>query len=479
MRGISIKKAALINAVSKYSVVIFSIIFNAILARIVTPDQFGIVAVITVFTNFFGVLADMGIGTAVIQNKELTEYDINHIFTFTIYIGFALGLIFVGVSFLVSDFYENAIYIPLGGMLCFSLLFSAFNMVPNALMLKEKRFVSVSIRTISACLTSSILATVLALNNWGCYALVLQSIVNNAVIFIWNYFSTRPQFTIKIDLKCINKIKSYSAFQFMFSCVNYFSRNLDNLLVSRFMGDATLGYYDKAYKLTLYPTNNLTHVITPVLHPILSEYQSNKKYIYIKYLEVLRILSLLGILITPICFFCRNEIILIVFGDRWAKAIDCFGCLALSIWAQMLASSSGSIFQSIGKTKLLFKQGLITSGITIVCILIGVFSQNILLVSCLVAFAYNVNFFIVFYILIKYGFGYSFLSFLRSFRIDAAIFVCLLIEGILINVLLPYYKLNIVIGLMLKVILYLILYCVLVRLFGQHRLFINLIKRKR
>src|SRR5699024_5105803 len=114
---------------------------------------------------------------------------------------------------------------------CFSLLFSAFNMVPNALMLKEKRFVSVSIRTISACLTSSILATVLALNNWGCYALVLQSIVNNAVIFIWNYFSTRPQFTIKIDLKCINKIKSYSAFQFMFSCVNYFSRNLDNLLV--------------------------------------------------------------------------------------------------------------------------------------------------------------------------------------------------------------------------------------------------------
>ena len=99
MRGISIKKAALINAVSKYSVVIFSIIFNAILARIVTPDQFGIVAVITVFTNFFGVLADMGIGTAVIQNKELTEYDINHIFTFTIYIGFALGLIFVGVSF--------------------------------------------------------------------------------------------------------------------------------------------------------------------------------------------------------------------------------------------------------------------------------------------------------------------------------------------------------------------------------------------
>ncbi len=479
MHEISIKKAVLINAASKYLVILFSIIFNAILARIVTPNEFGVVAVMTVFTNFFGVLADMGIGTAVVQDKALSEHDINHIFSFTIYIGMLLSIVFMGLSVLISCFYSNNIYIPLGSMLCVSILFSAFNMVPNALLLKEKKFVSISIRTVLACITSSIIAIVLANNGWGCYSLAMQSIINNGVVFVWNYMGTCLKFILKIDFNSINKIKRYSCFQFLFSCVNYFSRNLDNLLVSKFMGESILGYYDKAYKLTLYPTNNLTHVITPVLHPILSDHQTNQKFIYDKYVEILKFLSLLGIFIMPVCFFCRNEIILLIFGDQWIESISCFGYLALSIWAQMLASSSGSIFQSLGNTKLLFVQGLITSGLTVLCILFGVISGDILFLSKLVALAYNINFFIVFYILISKGFKYRFLPFLKYFCENAIILLCMMAEGFTMDFFLNLDSMNVCVRFVVKGILFLLLYCILLRLFNQHTLLLKYIHRKK
>ena len=364
MNQMSIKKAALINAFSKYLTILLNLLFNAVLARLLLPEEFGIVAVITVFTTFFSVIADLGVGTGVIQNKGLTDKDINNIFSFTVYVALLIGVIFWCISKPLSIFYGNGIYISLGHLLAISVFFSTINMVPNALLMKEKRFISMALRTVVSNILSSVLAVIFAFKGFGAYSLVFQSLMNSVILFAWNYLNTRPAFRFKVEFVSILKIKSYSGYQFLFSFINYFSRNIDNLLIGRTMGESVLGYYDKAYKLMLYPTNNLTHVITPVLHPILSEYQNDKKYIYEKYMEVVRILSLLGILIMPVCFWCGEEIICIVFGEQWSASVYCFQILSLSAWAQMIASSSGSIFQSLGKTKNLFIQGCITSGVT-------------------------------------------------------------------------------------------------------------------
>ena len=140
MAEISIKKAALISAVSKYSSIILNLAFSAVLARLLTPEDYGIVAVTVVFTTFFSLFADMGIGAGIIQNKELTQDDINSIFTFSIKLGFLLCVIFALFSYPMSLFYKDSVYIPVGIFLSVSLFFSTLNMVPNAILLKEKKF---------------------------------------------------------------------------------------------------------------------------------------------------------------------------------------------------------------------------------------------------------------------------------------------------------------------------------------------------
>lgn len=433
MGEISIKKAAFINAASRYSTIVLNLVFSAVLARLLTPEDYGIVAVTAVFTTFFTLFADMGIGAGVIQNKELAQDDISSIYTFTVRISFVLALAFMAFSVPMAWFYKDRVYVPVGMLLAVSLFFSAMNMVPNALLLKEKRFVAVGIRTVVACILSGGVGILFALLGFKYYALVLQNIFNAVFIFIWNYVSTRPRVVRKICKESVGKIRSYSSFLFAFNIINYFSRNSDNLLISKFMGTASLGYYDKAYKLMCYPTQNLTHVITPVLHPILSEHQNDRNYIYEKYLHIIKLLSLCGIFIMTFCFFASDEIIRIMFGERWLPAIPCFKYMSISIWAQMITSSSGSIFQSLGDSRRMFISGTLNAALTVAAIVLGVAEGRIEAVARNVGIVYNFHFISTYIILVHFSFGMSCWKFLMSFLPDFGVLLFCVAAGIAVD----------------------------------------------
>lgn len=423
MNEISLKKAAMINFVAKYTNVVIQIIYTAILARILTPEDFGIVVVIMVFTTFFMLLADMGIGPAIIQNKTIDEIDTNNIYAFSFYLGIVVAALFALFAIPLSIFYENEVYIIIGALLSISLFFNTLNIVPNALLLKNQQFKTLGVRLVVISIISAIPTIILAQIGFKYYAIVFHSILVALLTYIWNYNTVRLKFKLTFEKHSIIKIRNFSLYQFTFNFVNYFSRNLDNLLIGKFIGNAALGYYDKAYRLMLMPVQNLTHVITPILHPILSNHQEDKMYIFTQYMKVVKILSLLGVFITVYCFFAAEEIILIMFGDQWENAVPSFRFLALSVWAQMVTSSSGAIFQSLGNTRLMFISSIYTSIVSVIAITIGVSFQDITIVASCIAIAFNLHFFIVYHLLIKHGFKFRRREFFNKFIPDMVVFI--------------------------------------------------------
>ncbi len=407
MAEISIRKAALINFAAKYSYVFINILYSSILARLLTPEDFGVVAVISVFISFFYIFTDMGIGTAIVQNKQLTKADNDNIFSFSFYVAIILAIFFSLFSFGIAGFYNNTVYKPLGSLLSLSLFFSTLNMVPNAMLLKEKRFKLIGIRLIAVTVVTCIMTIIMALCGFKYYALVLNSIISTGTTFLWNMKSVKLRIRLHFNMKSVHKIRNYSSFIFFFSIMNYFSRNLDNLFIGKVMGDVSLAYYDKAYKLMLYPVGNLANVITPILHPILSDHQDNKPYILAQYIKVARFLSLLGAFISAFCFFEAKDIMLLMFGKQWLFAVPCFRILALSIWAQMITAGVGSIFQSLGKSNLLFYCGIISSAITVAFILIGISFRDLTMIALFITIAYNMHFFIGHFVMMKFGFGFK------------------------------------------------------------------------
>lgn len=160
-------------------------------------------------------------------------------------------------------------------------------------------------------------------------------------------------------------------YQFLFSVINYFSRNADKLIIGKFFSMKELGYYEKSYRLMQLPLQNITFVITPVLHPILSSLQDDKKQLASKNLKLTQILSWISFPLGIILFFCASPIIRIIFGNNWIPAIPVFKILALSVPLQMMTSTAGSIFQAAGKTNHLFYCGIQSSVCTVVAFILA------------------------------------------------------------------------------------------------------------
>jgi PST family polysaccharide transporter len=406
----------LYTGISKYLGILLSIVIGAILARLLTPTEFGLVALVTVFIGFFRLLSNVGIGPAVVQNQKLTDTDIESIFLFSLILGFLFGCLFFLSSTFIASFYGNPELVPIVQLLSITIFFTALQIVPNAILLKQLKFKKIGIITISIQLISGALAILLAYRGFSYFALVYKSIFDSFFTFLILFFLAPIRIKLRLNTEALKKIMRFSTFQFLFNFINYFSRNSDNLLIGRFIGPAALGYYDKSYRLMMMPVQNLTHVISPVLLPVLSEYNEDKAKIYSAYIKLVKLLATIGFPLSVFLYFAAPELILILYGSQWTESIPVFKILALSIGIQIVLSSSGAIFQAVNRTDLLFYSGFLSAILMVSGICYGIFiGQSLESVGWGLIFAFTINFFQGFYFLIKKALGFHLIKFLRNF----------------------------------------------------------------
>ena len=361
------------TAIAKYSGIIISLVVAGILARLLSPDDFGIVAIATVIISFFAIFTDMGLSPAIIQNKALTQDDLTNIYSFTFWTGIAVALLFFIASWPISAYYDSPILRTLCQLLSINLFFASVNIVPGALFYKNKEFKFIAIRSFVIQITAGTGAVIAALSGAGLYALLITPIVSSILIYIISFHRYPQHLRMTLGLSSIRKIFSYSVYQFLFNVICYFSRNLDKLLIGKHMGMSDLGYYEKSYRLMMLPLQNITQVVTPVMHPIFSDFQDDKMKLATSYERIIRFLAFIGLPLSVLLFFTAEEVTLIIFGNQWLPSVAVFRILALSVGIQIILSSSGSIFQAAGDTRSLFICGLFSSTLNVAGIVLGIF----------------------------------------------------------------------------------------------------------
>ena len=379
------------TAIAKYSGIIISLDVAGILARLLSPDDFGIVAIATVIISFFAIFTDMGLSPAIIQNKALTQDDLTNIYSFTFWTGIAVALLFFIASWPISAYYDSPILRTLCQLLSINLFFASVNIVPGALFYKNKEFKFIAIRSFVIQITAGTGAVIAALSGAGLYALLITPIVSSILIYIISFHRYPQHLRMTLGLSSIRKIFSYSVYQFLFNVICYFSRNLDKLLIGKHMGMSDLGYYEKSYRLMMLPLQNITQVVTPVMHPIFSDFQDDKMKLATSYERIIRFLAFIGLPLSVLLFFTAEEVTLIIFGNQWLPSVAVFRILALSVGIQIILSSSGSIFQAAGDTRSLFICGLFSSTLNVAGIVLGIFYFGTLtaIAGCIVTVSYT------------------------------------------------------------------------------------------
>lgn len=445
------------TAIAKYSGIIISLIVMAILARLLSPDDFGIVAIATVFINFFNIFTNIGISSAIVQNKELTLQDINNIYMFTLWIGVALSILFFLSTGFIVDYYQDDRLSPICQLLSVNLFFSSAGIVPNTLFYKDKNFKFIAWRTLIIQIAVGILAIIAAWAGASLYTLLIQPILSSALIYFISLKKYPQKFLWTWGINSLKKIWVYSIYQFLFSVMSYFIRNFDKILIGKYIGMSPLGYYEKSYRLMSLPIQNITYVITPVLHPILSDYQKRKEKLATINERMVHLLAFIGFPLSILLFFCGRELMLFIFGSQWEPSIPAFQILSLSVGLQIVMSSSGSFFQSSNDTRGLFICGIFTAFVTctgfLVCILffctLEAFAYSMLL-------SYFLSFIQCYWQLYRYQFRRN-IKYLYK-QLTSPLLITLLVGGLLYVISLYSSNWNILISLCVKSLLTLLLW---------------------
>ncbi len=384
----------------RYASYAIQLITSAILARLLTPEEFGVVAIINVFVLFFLILSSFGLATAVIQKQNLSSQNIYSLFIITIIFGLGFSLIFFASSPIISYLFDNNEYNNITRLLSVSMFFHTVNSIPQAIMMKEKKFKTIGIVTFGVGITTGIFAIILALNGFSYYSLVYKSILESFLFFSFYFKLYKIKIFKRVSFKIFSEVFSYSAFQLLYNVVDYFSKNLDILIIGKYLGASKLGLYDRAYRL-LSTLNGLTLVFSPVLHPVLSDYQKDRDLIFRVFKKITKYLFLLGLPLSVFLHFSSKEIILILYGGQWVKSIPVFEFLSMIIWIQILYSSIQSFFQVLGKTNYLLLLGLVFISSILFAVYIGVFiNDSIVSVAFYLVFAYSIIFLFAYYLLI-------------------------------------------------------------------------------
>ena len=297
------------TSIAKYAGIVVTLVVSGVLARLFSPEEFGVVNIATVVIAFFAIFSDLGIGPAVIQHKNLDKRDLGGIFSLTLWSGAFMALLFFAASGLIASFYDDSAELRnILRILSANLFFAAANIVPNGLILKEKRFRFAAVRSLSVQVVGGAAAIVAAYAGAGIYALTINPVFSSLMLFVINYRQNPLSVHLKPGKAAVGKVFSFSAYQFSFQLLNYFSRNLDKLLMGRYMSLSQLGYYDKSYRLMMLPLQNIAYVVSPVMHPIFSEMQNDLRKLADSYRKVVRLLALIGLPLSVVLWFTAQEL---------------------------------------------------------------------------------------------------------------------------------------------------------------------------
>ncbi len=371
-----LKKKSIKGGVSTISAQAVMFILNmgstVVLARLLMPADYGLVALVTAVTGFVLLFKDMGLAQAILQNKDLNHDSANKVFWLNLLISGIIAILIVAIAPLLVYFYDEPRV--LGITMSFGLvaLFSGLTMQHSSLMRRQMMFRTVSRINIAAAFVGVSTGILLGYLGFGYWAIVAINVANYSVTMIlsWVFCDWRPN-KPKIDGSIMELVK-FGMDVTGFNLINYFARNLDNVMIGKYVGTAQLGLYSKAYQLLMLPITQIRNPLMNVGIPAMSSLVDNdskfreyfRKYVYLISFFSMPVVAFLAVSSFPL--------VAIILGPNWLEVPELFTLLAIMAFLQPASSACGLVLIAQGQTRRYLYYGLINAVIMVISFIIGI-----------------------------------------------------------------------------------------------------------
>ncbi|MCF6351476.1 MAG: MOP flippase family protein [Cyclobacteriaceae bacterium] len=348
-----------------------TILVTLILMKILGPEAFGLVGMVTVISGMLMVFKNLGLTTSLIQKKDINEVDKDTVFWISVALGISLALLLIAGSNPIAKFYNEPELKSITVAISSVFFFDALGSVHLALLQKNLFFKKIFfINTISVMVGGGV-AIYMAFNGYGVWAIVVKQISTSVIVFILLWILTNWNPSFNFSRSTLNKHLSFSLPLLGNQIVNYWIRNADNFLIGKFIGTQALGNYSRAYSLMLVPVSQISGSISRVMFPSFSLIQDEKEKTKLVFLKMTKIIALITFPLMMFLHVAAEPIVLILIGEKWVGSIQVIKTLAFLGAIQSIGTLVGNIFLSQGATKIMFKVVVYSGLVLVTSIIVG------------------------------------------------------------------------------------------------------------
>ena len=342
-----------------------------VLARLLTPHEYGLAAMALVFASLVFLFSDLSLGVALVQRKRITEADRSTVFWMSFTIGWLFTIGGLALSGPVAAFYGEPEVQPLFAVLSLSFILTSMQVTQASLLQREMRFRELTIRRTVSIIVGGVAGIVIAALGYGAWALVGQQVAVSLVstTLLWTLSSWRPTWTFSTT--SLRDLGGFSLNLFGARLVNFFNRNVDSLLIGRVLGSSPLGLYSVAYNIVLMPLYRLVNPIQDVLFPAYSRLQDEPKWLAGAWL---RVMELTGAVLFPAIIgliIVAPDFVPVVLGDQWREAVPVIQVLALVGLLQGMGVAGSRILEALGQPGTIFRVTVLELVVLVPAVVVG------------------------------------------------------------------------------------------------------------
>ena len=367
----STTESFVLSGIEKFGGVFLTFLFNLLLARLyLSPYEFGIVGIVTVFVALANTTTIGGLREAIIQSKELSKNDIDTVFSFNLVVSLLMYVLLYFLAPYIASYYKQPILTELLRVLSLIIILNAFVIVPNGLFIREMRFRSLLRIGISSQLLCYSIGVFMAYRGMGVWSLVAVNIVDVLYKAVVYNLSFPRRLTIKFDKDSFHRLFSFGGYIYLASLVNTLYDNVLYLILGKNFKTETVGYYTQAQKLQGVPTGTVGSVISQVALPTFSRLQSDTSSLRVAFMKNQAVISFVSVLIMGLLFSIAEPVILILYTDKWAASIEIFQWLCVAGVFQSVCGMQLELIKSLGKGRMVFRLTAFSRALAIISLIL-------------------------------------------------------------------------------------------------------------
>lgn len=343
-----------------------------VLARLLAPSDFGLLAMVVTFTRFVTEFKDLGLPLATIQRRELTERQISTMFWINTAFGAAATLLIVACAPLVARFYRQPELTEITMVVGCAFVITGLGLQHGALLRRTMQYKRVAISQVAGALGGTLTSIWMAASGFGYWALVAMNVVAAAVstISLWISCGWRPGLPSRAE--GIGSMLRFGTNLTLARLFNFLARNADNVLIGRYWGAELLGYYTKAYSLLTLPIRQFITPVSGVVVSALSRLQDQPERYTRYYKQTLTMITALTMPAVTFAGAATPELVTVVLGERWLEVIPIFQCLIPAAFVGTYNGAAGWVYVSLDQTGRHAKWGFFSATVIVLAFCVGV-----------------------------------------------------------------------------------------------------------